>query len=83
MIVCKPPLGSRFESAYFVLREGADTHAEDKGALMKEIEAMLKEGERRKNNPASSSHALHRALALFFSGMACGILPFALLYIFS
>ena len=83
MIVCKPPIGSRFEAAYFVLRENADAHTEDKGALMRDIERMLKEGDRQKSTPASASQALRRALALFFGGMACGILPFALLYIFS
>ena len=83
MIVCKPPIGSRFEAAYFVLREGAEPHAEDKGALMKEIERMLNEGDRRKKNSSAPSHALRRALALFFGGMACGVLPFALLRIFS
>ncbi len=85
MIVCKPPVGSRFETAYFILREGVEPHAEDKGALMREIEGMLNEGERRKKKPDSldGSYSLRRTLALFLGGMACGALPLALLHIFS
>ena len=86
MIVCKPPVGSRFEYAYFVLREDKHAAAEDKDTLMREIERMLAEGERRRAKPSDApapSHPLRRALALFFGGMACGLLPLALLTIFS
>ncbi len=85
MIVCKPPIGSRFECAYFILREDNTAPKEDKGALMKEIERMLAEGDRRekKKRAATAPHPLRRALALFFGGMACGILPMALIRIFS
>ena len=85
MIVCKPPIGSRFECVYFILREDRP-QSEDKNAMMKEIEHMLAEGERKKKGKAPNAHSTHpirHALALFFGGMACGALPLALLRIFA
>ena len=85
MIVCKPPSGSRFECAYFVLRDGSDTPTEDKDAMMREVTTMLAESERRKKKASTApiTPSLRRALWLFFGGAACGALPFALLLIFS
>lgn len=85
MIVCKPPVGSRFECAYFVLRDEKDAPVGDKEALMREVRQILAEGERKKKRAAGSegAHALRRALWLFFGGMACGAFPFCLLLIFS
>ena len=85
MIVCKPPSGSRFECAYFVLRDEKDVPNEDKETLMREVRRLLAEGERKKKKLAGGEgvHALRRALALFFGGMACGAFPLCLLLIFS
>ena len=85
MIVCKPPSGSRFECAYFVLRDEKDVPAQDKEALMREVRQLLAEGERRKKKSKDSEGArtLRRTLWLFFGGMVCGAFPFALLLIFS
>ena len=85
MIVCKPPSGSRFECAYFVLRDGSDTPTEDKDAMMREVTTMLAESERRKKKASTApiTPSLRRALWIFFGGAACGALPFALLLIFS
>ncbi len=85
MIVCKPPSGSRFECAYFVLRDGHDAPDDDKETLMREVKHILAEGESRKKKKADSTAArpLRRALWLFLGGMACGALPFAMLLIFS
>ena len=83
MIVCKPPSGSRFECAYFVLRDEKNPPADGKDALMREIRQLLAEGERRKKKKSESVHTLRRTLWLFFGGMACGAFPFCLLLIFS
>ena len=85
MIVCKPPAGSRFECAYFILRDGADAPAEDTNAMMREVRSILLESERRKKKCADehSSPSLRRALWLFFGGAVCGALPLALTMIFS
>lgn len=82
MIVCKPPLGSRFECAYFILRDGADAPTEDRDAMMREVRSILSESERKKTKTNFPS-SLHRALWLFFGGVVCGALPLALLLIFS
>ena len=82
MIVCKGPCGSRFEYAYFVLREGADAPAEDRDAMMREIKSMLAQSERGKKKSAASP-SLRRALWLFFGGALLGALPLALVLILS
>ena len=85
MIVCKPPSGSRFECAYFVLREDREGPTDDKETLMREVRNILAESERKKKKPSGEPAltSLRRALWLFFGGMACGALPLGLLLIFS
>ena len=84
MIVCKPPSGSRFECAYFVLRDGKESPTEDQDAMMREVKSILAESERRKKKrSADPSPSLQRSLWLFFGGAVCGALPLALLMIFS
>ena len=83
MIVCKPPVGSRFECAYFVLRDGQERTAGGTEALMREVCEMLAEGERRKRGAEDRARTLLRALWIFLGGMACGAFPFCMLLIFS
>ena len=85
MIVCKGPIGSHFECAYFILRERADTPAEDPDAMMREVRRILSESERRKKKKLgeSASPSMRRSLWLFLGGAICGALPLALAMIFS
>ena len=84
MIVCKGPIGSRFECAYFILREGTDAPAENPDAMMREVRSILEESERRKSNRAEpAARSLWRTLRIFFCGAACGALPLALVMIFT
>ena len=84
MIVCKPSASSRFECAYFVLRDGADAPTEDHDAMMREVKSILAESERKKKKKsAAPTAAQRRALWLFLGGAVCGALPFAMLLIFS
>jgi len=84
IIVCKPSAGSRFECAYFVLRDGADAPTEDRDAMMREVKSILAESERKKKKKSEPpSPSLRRAVWLFLGGAVCGALPFAMLLIFS
>ena len=87
MIVCKPPSGSRFESAYFVLREkegGAPD--EDKEVLMREVRRILAEGDAKRRGVSDgtrTAHPIRIGLLCFFGGLCCGLLPPLLILILS
>lgn len=84
MIVCKPPSGSRFECAYFVLRDREiPTPTEDQDALMREVKRIFAEGEAKKKGRNATSHALRLGVLCFFGGLICGLLPPLLILILS
>ena len=85
MIVCKPSPTSRFECAYFVLRDKGEIKPQEKEDTMREIRRMLSDGERQANRGSKKlgSREHRRRLWIFFGGVLCGALPLLLLLLLS
>ena len=78
MIVVKPPVGSPFERAYFVLRRDRPPTCRGQEDMVKEAQRMLTEGKSRATGRGQSSHLLWLVFGL---GACCGAILIALLWL--
>ena len=78
MIVVKPPVGSPFERAYFVLRRNRPPATGGHDDMVREAQRMLSEG---KNRSTARGQRASLLWLVFGLGAGCGAILSALLWL--